>query len=97
MAFDARVSRVADLFLNSLTPDELQDCRDTILDRLCMEVSIDDKPEDPPVFPNRPVVHERAVGNWHFRYLIPDANYLDIATIFYGPDHPKYPPLFPTS
>lgn len=93
MAFDAYLSGVADLFLQSLTPEERQDCRNTILNRLCMEVSLEDPLDDPPVFPNNPGVYERTVGDWHFRYLIRNAATLEIATIYYRPGHPKYPEI----
>ena len=93
MAFDAFLSPVARRFLDELTPDEREDCRDTIINGLC-QAAVRDDPQDPPmVLPFARGISERIVGEWYFRYRVYNATTLQIATIYYRPGHSKYPLL----
>ena len=93
MLWDAVLSRTSELFLEGLSPEEIEDCKRTILDELCDNPEPLNNPSRSVVrsFPNRPGVIEHAIGGWHFRYVILNSNTIGIASIYYSPMNPKHP------
>lgn len=93
MRWDAVISDVAGLFLDTLSKEDEQECRQVILNNLCDNPDPATNPFRRPVeyYPNRPGVIECAVGRWYFRYRNVNRNTVEVATIFFSPMDPKHP------
>ena len=93
MLWDAVLNETSQLFLEDLSPEERDDCRQTILEELCLNPSPDSNPSRRTAnyFPHRTDVIECAIGAWYFRYVILNTNTIAVATINYGPSNPKHP------
>ena len=96
--WDAIISGAPRGFLDGLTPENREECYDTLINRLCRNP----RPENnasrrrADYYPHGPGVIECVIGRWYFKYAIINDNTLRVMTIYFAPGtDDNMPPVMP--